>query len=66
MPDPRVLRPTFAQATEHEQIAYAFGFELPASLDVPVSWGESASQLSLDNDDMGQWVVVSYSIEAFQ
>jgi hypothetical protein len=55
----------FNLSTNTQTIGHVFGNELPATISVPVDWGLNASGSELDNDDMGKWVQVSYSIEAF-
>jgi len=52
--------------TAQQTIGHVFGNALPAVVNVPVSWGEYAGPLALDNTDMGKVIVISYSIEAFQ
>jgi predicted ribosomally synthesized peptide with SipW-like signal peptide len=52
------------KATE-QTIGHVFGPALPVTVSVPLSWGENAGPASLDNLDMGKWVVVSYTVEAF-
>jgi hypothetical protein len=56
--------PFFWLSTGPQPLGHIFGNELPATVNVPVDWGENAGALSLDNDDMGKWVVVSYTIDA--
>ena len=52
--------------TTQQTLGHVFGNQLPATVNVPVSWGEYAGPDSLDNTDMGKTIVISYSIEAFQ
>jgi hypothetical protein len=52
--------------TSQQTIGHAFGINLPAVVNSPVSWGEYAGNDSLDNTDMGKTIVITYSIQAFQ
>lgn len=51
--------------TSPQTIGHLIGNQVPATVNVPVYWGEYAGE-ALDNDNMGQTIVISYSIEAFQ
>ncbi len=50
--------------TTGQTVGHVFGPGLPATVAVPVSWGEYASDFALDNADMGQSVTISYTIVA--
>ena len=52
-------------STTSQTVGHLFGTQLPKTIDVPLTWGEYASPLSLDNQDMGKWVQVSYTFAAF-
>jgi predicted ribosomally synthesized peptide with SipW-like signal peptide len=53
-------------SNSQQTIGHVFGNQLPANVNVPLSWGEYAGPEALDNDEMGASVVVTYSIESFQ